>query len=100
MRENVEERMQRLKELILEDVKKIQKLVFVVWRNRSVSAVLRRSQSWSVLTRMWSSATTPMSLSSPLLRRRFVRRTLRKFAPSLSNNKLTMRLFRSATNLW
>ena len=52
MRESVEEKMQKVKEWILEDVKKIQKLVFVVWRSRSVSAVLRRSQSWSALTRM------------------------------------------------
>ena len=52
MMESVEEKMQKVKELILEDVKKIQKLVSVVWRSRSVLAVLRRNPFWSVPTRM------------------------------------------------
>ena len=52
MRESVGEKMQKVREWILEDVKKIQKLVSVVWRSRSVSAVLRRNPSWSVPIRM------------------------------------------------
>ena len=52
MRESVGEKMQKVREWILEDVKKIQKLVSVVWRSRSVLAVLRRNPSWSVPIRM------------------------------------------------
>merc|ERR1712055_485585 len=77
----------------------ILRLGCVVWRRRRLSPPWRRSPSWSAPTRILSSVTTLMLLSLNLLKRRFVRRTLRSSVPSLLNNKLTMRQLTSATDL-
>ena len=54
----------------------------------------------SAPTEMLSSVTTPTSLSSHRLKRRFVKKTLRRNAPSPSSREPTMRQWRSATLQW